>query len=198
MPKTFKELPLNQQVEFINKELKNSNISLKKICQKFGLNKKKINDKFSNSGYEYNPEDRVYTKVVLIQKSNKSISNIEHKEIEASKPIEENLDILEPNRLKNIENALKEVKELIEIKEEIKEVIQKYNKDKNVIDVIDAIGKQELRFDFSKFKGEVKGRYVKVYENINKDWIKFCKKNKQFNIQDLYSLALLEFMEKHQ
>ncbi|MDU4597595.1 MAG: DUF4250 family protein [Clostridium sporogenes] len=195
MPKTFKELPLNQQVEFINKELKNSNISLKKICQKFGINKKKINDKFSNSGYEYNPEDRVYTKVVLIQKSNKSISNIEHKEIEVSKTIEENLDILEPNRLKNIENALKEVKELIEIKEDLKEVIQKYNKDKNVIDVV---GKQELSFDFSKFKGEVKGRYVKVYENINKDWIKFCKKNKQFNIQDLYSLALLEFMEKYQ
>ncbi|HDI3019204.1 TPA: DUF4250 family protein [Clostridium botulinum] len=195
MPKTFKELLLKQQVEFINKELKNSNISLKKVCQKFGLNKKKINEKFSNAGYEYNSEDRVYTKVVLIQKSNKSISNIEHKGIEVSKPVEVNLDILDTNRLKNIENALKEVKELIEIKEEIKEVIQKYNKDKNVIDVI---GKQELRFDFSKFKGEVKGRYVKVYENINKDWIKFCKKNKQFNIQDLYSLALLEFMEKYQ
>ncbi|NEZ80410.1 DUF4250 domain-containing protein [Clostridium botulinum] len=194
MTKTFKELPLKQQVEFINKELKNSNISLKKVCQKFGLNKKKINDKFYNAGYEYNPKDRAYTKVVLIQKSNKSISNIEHKGIELSKPVEGNLNILEPNRLKNIENALKEVKELIEIKEDLKEVIQKYNKDKNVIDVV---GKQELRFDFSKFKGEVKGRYVKVYENINKDWIKFCKKNKQFNIQDLYSLALLEFMDKY-
>lgn len=194
MPKTFKELPLNQQVEFINKELKNSDISLKKVCQKFGLNKKKINDKFSKIGYEYNVEDRAYTKVVLIQKSNKSISNIEHKEIEASKPVEGNLNILEPSRLKNIENALKEVKELIEIKEEIKEVIQKYNKDKNVIDVV---GKQELKIDFSKFEGEVKGRYVKVYRNINEDWIKFCKKNKQFNIQDLYSLALLEFMDKY-
>lgn len=194
MPKTFKELPLNQQVEFINKELKNSDISLKKVCQKFGLNKKKINDKFSKIGYEYNAEDRAYTKVELIQKSNKSISNIEHKEIEASKPVEGNLNILEPSRLKNIENALKEVKELIEIKEEIKEVIQKYNKDKNVIDVV---GKQELKIDFSKFEGEVKGRYVKVYGNINEDWIKFCKKNKQFNIQDLYSLALLEFMDKY-
>lgn len=195
MPKTFKELPLKQQVEFINKELKNSNISLKKVCQKFGLNKKKLNDKFSKVGYEYNAEDRAYTKVVLIQKSNKSIIDIEHKEIEASKPVEENLNILDTNRLRNIENALKEVKELIEIKEEIKEVIQKYNKDKNVIDIV---GKQELKIDFSKFEGEVKGRYVKVYGNINEDWIKFCKKNKQFNIQDLYSLALLEFMEKYQ
>lgn len=195
MPKTFKELTLNQQVEFINKELKNSDISLKKVCQKFGLNKKKINDKFSKIGYEYNAEDRAYTKVVLIQKSNKSISNIEYKGIEANKPVEGNLNILDTNRLRNIENALKEVKELIEIKEEIKEVIQKYNKDKNVIDVV---GKQELKIDFSKFEGEVKGRYVKVYGNINEDWIKFCKKNKQFNIQDLYSLALLEFMEKYQ
>ncbi|MBA4509775.1 DUF4250 family protein [Clostridium sporogenes] len=195
MPKTFKELTLKQQVEFINKELKNSNISLKKVCQKFGLNKKKLNDKFSKVGYEYNAEDRAYTKVVLIQKSNKSIIDIEHKEIEASKPVEENLNILDTNRLRNIENALKEVKELIEIKEDLKEIIQKYNKDKNVIDVA---GSQELKIDLSKFEGEVKGRFVKVYGNINTDWIEFCEKNNQFKIQDLYSLALLEFMEKYQ
>ncbi|EPY6472561.1 DUF4250 family protein [Clostridium sporogenes] len=194
MPKTFKELPLNKQVEFINKELKNSDISLKKVCQKFGLNKKKINDKFSKIGYEYNAEDRAYTKIVLIQKSNKSISNIEHKEIETSKPVEGNLNTLEPSRLKNIENALKEVKELIEIKEEIKEVIQKYNKDKNVIEVV---GQQELKIDSSKFEEEVKGRFVKVYKNINTDWIEFCEKNNQFKIQDLYSQALKEFMDKY-
>lgn len=195
MPKTFNGLPLSKQIEFINKELKNnSNISLKKVCQKFGLNKKKLNEKFYKAGYEYNAEDRAYTKVVFIQKSNKSIIDIEHKKIEANKSVEENFNILESNRLKNIENALKEVKELIEIKEEIKEVIQKYNKDKNVIDVM---GQKELKIDSSKFEEEVKGRFVKVYKNINTDWIEFCEKNNQFKIQDLYSQALKEFMDKY-
>lgn len=82
MPRTFKELPVDEQIKFINKELKkNSNMSLKKVCKNFGLNKIKINDKFSKAGYEYNADHRAYTKVLLMQKHNKSISNIKIKKL---------------------------------------------------------------------------------------------------------------------
>ncbi|MBE1306149.1 DUF4250 domain-containing protein [Clostridium botulinum] len=194
MTKTFKELPLKQQVEFINKELKSSNISLKKVCQKFGLNKKKINDKFYNAGYEYNPKDRAYTKVVLIQKYNKSIRDIKNKEIEVNEPVKENFNELDFNRLKNIEDTLKEVKELIELKESLKEVIQYYNKSKSVIDIPEPV---ELKIDMDSFEGALNNRVIKVYNNVNQDWIKFCKKNKQFKMQDLYTQALKEFMAKY-
>ena len=80
------------------------------------------------------------------------------------------------------------------MKEQLKEIIQEYSKNKNIIDVPEE---PELKIDLSKFKGELKGRLIKVYDNINKDWIKFCKKNNQFKMQDLYSLALLEFMNRY-
>ncbi len=89
---------------------------------------------------------------------------------------------------------IKELKELLEMKEQLKEIIQEYNKNKNIIDVPEE---PELKVDKDKFEGELKGRLIKVYNNINNDWIKFCKKNNQFKMQDLYSLALLEFMEKY-
>ncbi|WP_434291809.1 hypothetical protein [Clostridium botulinum] len=45
----------------------------------------------------------------------------------------------------------------------------------------------ELKVDLNKFKG----RLIKIYDNINKDWIKFCKKDNQFKnvlIRSMYSI----------
>ncbi|NFM56667.1 hypothetical protein FDB98_06785 [Clostridium botulinum] len=195
MSKNFKELPVYKQVEFINNELgKNNNVNLKKVCRDFGVNKIKINDKFSKAGYEYNVDHRAYIKVSVMQKDNKDIINIKNKEIEVDPVANKNTKTLDINRLENIEKTLKEVKELLELKDSLKEVVQEYNKNKNIIDIP---GPAELKIDIDSFKGTLSNRVIKVYDNINKDWIKFCKKNKQFKMQDLYSQALKEFIEKY-
>ncbi|NHI49105.1 hypothetical protein FDE94_14915 [Clostridium botulinum] len=195
MSKNFNKLLVGEQVEFINEELKkNSNISLKKIYKNFGLNKVKINDKFLHAGYEYDADHRAYIKVSVMQKDNKDIINIKNKEIEVDSAVNKNSKTLDINRLENIEETLKEVKELLELKDSLKEVVQEYNKNKNVIDIP---GPAELKIDIDSFESTLSNRVIKVYDNINKDWIKFCKKNKQFKMQDLYSQALKEFIEKY-
>lgn len=195
MSKNFNKLLVDEQVKFINEELKkNNNISLKKVCKNFGLNKVKLNDKFYGGGYEYDADHRAYIKVSVMQKNNKDISNIKNKEIEVDPAVNKNYKTLDINRLENIEKALKEVKELLELKDSLKEVVQEYNKNKNIIDIP---GPAELKIDIDSFESTLSNRVIKVYDNINKDWIKFCKKNKQFKMQDLYSQALKEFIEKY-
>ncbi|WP_423219773.1 hypothetical protein [Clostridium botulinum] len=180
----FDKLSIKEQVEFINRELqKDKKISVTKLCKKYGINKSTVISRFTTKGYKYNAELRVYTKDIVIQNNNKSINNIKHEQIEVSKK----------NNLMELQD-IKELKELLEMKEQLKEIIQEYNKNKNIIDVPEE---PELKVDKDKFEGELKGRLIKVYNNINNDWIKFCKKNNQFKMQDLYSLALLEFMEKY-
>ena len=83
------------------------------------------------------------------------------------------------------------VRELLEIKGQLKGLVR----NKSIIKVIDQPA--ELKIDKGLFKGELQGRLVKVYNNVNEDWIKFCKINNQFKMQDLYSLALNEFVEKY-
>ncbi len=181
MNKEFDKLSIDNQVKFINRELKKyKEISVTKLCKKHGINKSTIISKFTTKGYKYNAELRCYTKDILIQNNNK---NIKPKEIEVSK--KDNLIELQD---------IKELKELLEMKEQLKDIIQEYNKNKNIIDVPE---KPELKVDKDKFEGELKGRLIKVYNNINNDWIKFCKRNNQFKMQDLYSLALLEFINKY-
>lgn len=185
----FNKLSIEKQIEFINNELKkDSNISVTKLCKKYGLKKNTIVSRFTKLGYKYNSDIRQYIKSnQVIQNNNKSINN---NKIEVSK----NNNSKELQEFKELKTTLAEVKELLDMKEELKEVIQHYNKSKNIIDVPEQV---ELRIDKDKFNGELKGRLIKVYDNINNDWIKFCKKNNQFKMQDLYSMALLEYMEKY-
>lgn len=187
MNSEFDKLNIDKQVQFVNGELqKDKKISVTKLCKRFGINKSTIISRFTSKGYKYNADAREYIKDNgVIQKNNKSISET------AVTIHQENSNSIESKELKT---TLEEVKELLNMKEQLKEVIQHYNKSKNVIDVPED---PELKIDKDKFKGELKGRLIKVYDNVNDDWIKFCKKNSQFKMQDLYSQALIEFIEKY-
>ncbi len=192
----FNKLSIDKQVQFINTELeKDKNISVTKLCKKFGLNKSTIISRFTKDDYKYSVAAREYIKdTKVIQNDNKSINKdiIQNnsKSISTNKIVENN-DLMEMQELKG---RLTDLKELLDLKGQLKEIIQHYNKSKNIVDVPKPI---ELKIDKDKFHGELKGRFIKVYQNVNDYWIKFCKNNSQFKMQDLYSIALLEFMEKY-
>jgi len=170
-------LNIKDQVEFINSELKkNKSMSLKKICKNLGLNKVKLNEKFNKAGYIYDANIRCYTQ--------------RYKEVEIIKPVVREHMI----NINEFKSTLEEVKELLKLKDSLKEVVQYYNKSKNVIDIMEV---SELKIDSNRFTKDLSNRLVKVYTNINENWMKFCKKYKQYKIQDLYSQALLEFMDKY-
>jgi hypothetical protein len=197
----FDKLGIGKQVEFINSELKKDvNISVTKLCKKFGFNKNTIVDRFTKKGFHYNFDTKQYIKdTEVIQKDISCISD--DKVIpkdnncisEVAMTTQEN-NLLEMQEFTELKTTLIEVKELLEMKDQLKEVIQHYNKSKSIIEVPEQ---QTLRIDRNKLDGELKGRLVKVYSNINDNWIKFCKDNNQFKMQDLYSLALMEFMERY-
>jgi hypothetical protein len=195
----FDKLSTDKQVEFINNELtKDNDISVTRLCKKFGFNKSTIISRFTKDGYKYNVNTREYIKNdAVIHNNNKSINKEiiqnDNRSISTNN-IEVASEQQDLEQSKELKDRLKDIKELLELKDKLKEVIQHYNKSKNIIDVPEA---HELRVDLSKFNGELKGRLIKVYDNVNDSWIEFCKKNSQFKMQDLYSIALLEFMEKY-
>ena len=224
--KTFSELAIEEQVKFINRELKrDKKTSVTKLCKNLNINKSTFITRCNKNNFKYNFDSRQYEKEdtdkEVIQKQNKSITKVMQKH---NKSIIENLDEKEENKIKNIqknneciskdiqlqnenitkvkqkhnksisEEMLDNIKELLEMKEQLKEVIQEYNKSKSIVDI--ELPKLEL--NKGKFKGEPTNRLIKVYKNINDNWIKFCKEEySEFKMQDLYSMALMEFMERY-
>ncbi|MCB2362201.1 DUF4250 domain-containing protein [Clostridium estertheticum] len=206
----FNDLKIMEQIGYVNTELKKGE-SLRSISQNLNMSKSTFRERFKKIGYIYNPKTKQYyrnedisqqltledfargdlaqaTKPVdeVIQKYNKSISEV--------MIVKENNIPIKTQEYIELKNTLAEVKELIGMKEQLKEVIQSYNKNINIIDVPLP---QELKFNKDDFNGEVKTRLIKVYDNVNEAWIDFCKVNSQFKMQDLYSIALLEFIKKY-
>lgn len=206
----FNDLKILEQIEYINTELKKSE-SLRSISQNLSMSKSTFRERFKKIGYIYNPKTKQYyrnedisSQITIeelargdlaqaakpadevIQKHNKSISDV--------MVVKENNIPMKTQEYIELKNTLAEVRELIGMKEQLKEVIQSYNKNINIIDVPLP---QELKFNKDDFSGEVKTRLIKVYDNVNESWIDFCKVNSQFKMQDLYSIALLEFIKKY-
>lgn len=199
----FLKLDILKQVEFINSKTL-TGLTVIKVAAEIGIGEKTLRLMLKSNNYVFNRPLKVYllsgdsvVKPQLIQKDNKVITpkvipnhnkNIIPKVIQKHNNDKTEIAITEDN------NLLEEVKELLSMKDDLKELIQSYKRSKTIIDVIEP---PELKVDKTRLKGVLKGRLVKVYDNVNNDWIKFCKRNDEFKMQDLYSMALLEYIEKY-
>ena len=206
----FNELEIIDQLKYINIKL-SENKSLRAIANDLKMSKTTFRDRFLKIGYVYSTETKRYYRdinlkvQITLQKHARTIKQAIHP---ISKVIQnDNKSIIEMETVKKeniipsdnqeiikLKNALSEVKELLEMKDQLKELIQDHNRSKSIIDVIEP---HELKVDKDRFEGGLKGRLIKVYDNVNNEWISFCKSNDQFKMQDLYSIALLEFIEKY-
>ena len=53
------------------------------------------------------------------------------------------------------------------------------------------------RVDIKKFEGKTVSRCYRLYEEVQKDFSKFCKENSNYKVQDILSGALYEYMKKN-
>jgi hypothetical protein len=204
----FNKLKIMEQLEYVNTKLLNGG-SLRSISDELNMSKTTFRDRALKVGYIYNKEMRQYnsdsTITIQLHKDNIKESqrtikrDLEPVILKNNKNISEVAVIKKENDIPmeiqdDLKNILSEVKELLGMKDQLKEVIQEYNNSKNVIDVMEPM---ELKVDKTKLKGELKGRLVKVYDDVNDAWVEFHKRNNQFKMQDLYSIALLECIEKY-
>lgn len=180
-------ISIQELAKFINLELKNNkDLSVNKIADKHGLKKSTLKNRLRKE-YTYDDEKRQYIKL--------NQSSIENKNKPKKQDKKETKIIQKDN--KSINNFLDDIniddlKELLKLKDKLEEVINHYNKN-----IVSSDPQVKLEIDVNKFNGKINSRLIKVYENVNSEWIKFCKKNSQYKMQDLYSKALLEFVEKY-
>ena len=51
--------------------------------------------------------------------------------------------------------------------------------------------------EIKKFEGKTVARCYRVYEDIQKEFSKFCKANSNYKVQDILSMALYEYMKSN-
>ncbi len=89
----------------------------------------------------------------------------------------------EENKFKNNTNALESKIKALELK---------------IKDIEDRLNNNSLnQINIKKLEGKTVSRCYRLYEDVQKDFSKFCKANSNYKVQDILSMALYEYMENN-
>lgn len=189
----FDSLDIHSQVKVANEKLlKDSSLTIKKLRDEIlNIPKTTWGDRLRKYNYKYDPNTRQYilnTNVIHANVLEKS-QHIEIKKVTEDKnPFynKSNINVIQ------IDDVTKnDLLELVNIKTDLIKIVEEYKRNTNIIEV------PELKIDNSKLTGEVKLTTIRVYSDIMEKFKDFSESYKEYSKQDLYSMALFEFMEKY-
>lgn len=195
--KELDKLPLEQQINYINSELKKG-ISFNALCKKIGVPKSTIRSRLNRNNYFYN------TELKQVHKNNTYVNNnyksTQRKNITLKSTDKTSFEQVHQNKvyqstpnigdIKKLISVKENIIELAQLKDDIVEMLKDYNLNKNIIDI------PELKINSENFTGNIKAKTFKVYQSVLNDFTEFSEKT-NYKMQDLISQAIYEFVNKY-
>ena len=65
------------------------------------------------------------------------------------------------------------------------------------IESIESELKNNSSMNIKKFEGKTVSRCYRLYEEVQKEFSKFCKENSRYKVQDILSMALYDYMKDY-
>lgn len=184
MSKTFEDLTILEQIAFINSELKkDNNISVNRLCDKFGLKRSTIKTRFLKEGYEFNQVSRQYEKMDTIKDTKEIQYSNDSKQISSN--------VVEEIATTSIDNDLniEDIKELLKYKDRLIELCRSLECGQNVSFEIS----NQYMVDSDIISSKMVNRNFKIYDKVNKELKELLKQNSQFRLQDIVNSAIHEY-----
>lgn len=79
----------------------------------------------------------------------------------------------------------------------IKRIERLEEQQKEILELISSTKKETLRIDSSVLEGDIIPRTFKLYKNTSEKFTQFCNEHRELKMQEILTVALEEFMEKH-
>ncbi|MGU8581033.1 hypothetical protein ACV3RC_14265 [Clostridium perfringens] len=79
----------------------------------------------------------------------------------------------------------------------IKRIERLEEQQKEILELLSSTKKETLRIDSSVLQGDIIPRTFKLYKNTSKKFTEFCNEHRELKMQEILTVALEEFMEKH-
>ncbi len=68
---------------------------------------------------------------------------------------------------------------------------------KEILELLSSTKKETLKIDSSVLEGDIIPRTFKLYKNTSEKFTKFCNDHRELKMQEILTIALEEFIEKH-
>lgn len=178
----FKALALEQQVEYINSQLEQGE-TVDNIRIALGVGKNYIGNNFSKGGYVKDRATGLYILVGEAKAENKVNSTKKaNRKVLESKMEGDRIKVLE-TKIEGLETNLEQIKAMLNT------IVTKSNNANTTIGIIDT--------EIKTFETDnLVSRSYKVDADVQQAFKVFCRVNGKYNISDILSNAMLEYMEK--
>lgn len=184
----FKELDIEQQVNYVNELLKEGD-SVDNIRLTLGIGKNFIATTFKNNGYKLNRNINQYVSVATVTIN---VAQTNKKPIEKPKNIT-NINT-EDDKYKALETEIEGLKLQIKDIYKLLDKIQDNNVTTNV--ATDTTSILHSCIDSYDTKDTVNRNY-RIYNDIQEEFATFCKEHRQYKVQDIVSSAIKEYLDKY-
>lgn len=202
------QMPLEDQIKYINNELKKEKASLTGVCKAIGIGRTTVRERAKKLGFIFdkglnkyvkniNKPDTIQTatptatknqdtKIQEVTKENNSGVSVDNSDV-----VSFNNGVVEVENYFKYEHTLDYIDSNIDL---IKEFFEKIKENKKNIPegskdiVIDLIDDRHL---------DPKPRSFRVNSFVLNDWDQFCNENRYYQKMDLVSMALKEYIENH-
>ncbi|MFL0198281.1 hypothetical protein ACJDU8_22350 [Clostridium sp. WILCCON 0269] len=181
----FDSLSIENQIEYINKELASGG-TVTKICKCIGIGRSTVRDRFNKVGQSYDSSLNKYV-------SDNNKTSLLYDENKAIVP----KDIIRDDD-KTIITDKKVLKNLIGLSEnydKLMEILEWFSNDKDKINVTPII--QGIKINLPEENDKEYRKTVRINDVVWSEFLEFCNKNKEFKQKDLHSQALLEYIKNH-
>lgn len=212
----FNELSIESKIDYFNTKL-NEGKTVTMIRKDIGIGEKSWQKEVKHNGYKFDIKLKNYIKVTEVtqtinsnDKSNSLVSNesislgdkgnslVVNENIsldDKSNPLvvnndigyEDNLNVVVTNE--EYKRVIKELHDIKSMYSKFEDMYQWYELQKQVVE------KEQLRIEAND--NEIITRSFKVYGDVYKDFMEFCKDHKEYKVQQLVSLALKELVQKY-
>lgn len=190
----FMRLHIQDQIQYINDQL-DQGLKMDQIRSSIGIGEKKLQKHIKNNNYKYDNktkryiynmnmlQDSVHSEIKPHEATGEYKKIIEHKYNMNILP-----EVLEPDNQQKLINMLQMYDKL--------EKMYKWYEIQQLQDKVVDMDPPEIKVAIND--NEVLTRSFRIYKDAYDTWNKFCKENSNYKVLDLFTMALLEYVEKYQ
>ena len=184
----FKELDIESKVKYVN-ELLQQGDSVDNIRTTLGIGKNYIANTFAKDGYKLNRNINQYIKCDNVVTNT---TNVVKQNIKPSEPKKETNNInTKDSYYKALEWQIKDLQKQINL---INNRLDNNSITTNVVtDTTSIIHSSIDSYD----RNDTTSSHYRIYTDIQEEFKKFCKDNRQYKVQDIISSAIKEYLDKY-
>ncbi len=184
----FKDLDIEFKVKYVN-ELLQQGDSVDNIRINLGVGKNYIGNTFKEQGYKLNRNINQYIKNDTVVTDTTNVVKKPNKKVSKQSNKVNNINTSD-DRIKVLERQIKDLQSQINI---INDRLNKNNATNVVIDTTSIIHSSIDSYD----RNDTTSSHYRIYTDIQEEFKKFCKDNRQYKVQDIISSAIKEYLDKY-